>query len=61
MHELQRVQGLANAAAHLCAAHEELAAAGYDGWSEEIKAVIDIIDAEVEWLRGQGVTVRFAA
>jgi hypothetical protein len=42
-----KVQGLAGAAGHLCAACEELAAAGYEGWSREIKALIDIIDAEI--------------
>ena len=51
MQELKTVQGLANAAAQLCAAHDELASAGYEGWSREIKALIDIIDAEVEWFR----------
>jgi hypothetical protein len=51
MREPKTVQGLANAAAQLCAAHDELAAAGYEGWSAELKALIEIIDAEVDWFR----------
>ena len=61
MQQRRTVQELASAAARLCEAHEELAAAGYEGWSAEIKAVLDIIDAELDWLRGHGVAVRFAA
>ena len=60
MQELKRAQGLASAAAQLCAAHEELTAAGYDGWSGELKALMDIIDAEIEWLRGHDRAVLFA-
>jgi hypothetical protein len=57
MQELKRAQGLAGAAAHLCAAYEELVAAGFDGWGGELKSLIDIIDAEIEWLRGQDRTI----
>jgi hypothetical protein len=53
MQELKKAQGLAGAAGHLCAAYEELAAAGYDGWSGELRMLIDIIDAEIEWLRSR--------
>ena len=60
MPDLTRIQGLVTAAAQLCAAHDELAAAGYESWSGEIKALIDIIDAEVDWLRSDGVTLRVA-
>lgn len=60
MHELKAIQGLASAAAQLCAAHEELAAAGYDRWSREVRALIDIMDAEVDWLRSETLTGRFA-
>ena len=52
--------GLAGAAAHLCAAYEELAAAGYEAWSDELKALIEIIDSEIEWLRGHDRNVLFA-
>ena len=61
MPDLTTIQGLATAAAQLCAAHDELAAAGYESWSREIKALIDIIDAEVDWLRSDGVTLRVAS
>jgi len=61
MHERSAVQGLSSAAAELCAAHDALAAAGYHGWSVELRALIDIIDAEIECLRGHGLTIRFAA
>jgi hypothetical protein len=60
MQDLKKAQGLAAAAGHLCAAYEDLAAAGFDGWSGELKMLIDIIDAEIEWLRGQDRTVLFA-
>jgi len=42
---------LAGAAANLCAAHETLVAAGYDTWGAEIRTLIDIIDAEIAWIR----------
>lgn len=61
MQQRRTVQELANAAARLCEAHEELAAAGYEGWSAEVKAVLDIIDAELDWLRGHDVTIGFVA
>jgi hypothetical protein len=61
MPDLTMMQGLATAAAQLCAAHDELAAAGYESWSREIRALIDIIDAEVDWLRSDGVAIRFAS
>jgi hypothetical protein len=55
------VQGLTSAAAELCAAHEALAAAGYETWSAEIRALIDIIDAEIDWLRGEGLAIRLSS
>jgi hypothetical protein len=61
MQEFKTVQRLTNAAAQLCAAYDELGSAGYEGWSSEIKALIDIIDAEVEWLRRHGFTVGLTA
>lgn len=60
MPDMKGVQGLTSAAAQLCAAHEELAAAGYELWSREIRALIDIIDAELDWLRSD-VAARFVA
>ena len=51
MPEARKVQRLGGAAAHLCSAYEELVEAGYDGWSDELRTLIDIIDAEIEWLR----------
>jgi hypothetical protein len=45
-----KVQGLAGAAGYLCSALDELAAAGYDAWSEELKSLIDIVAAEISWL-----------
>jgi hypothetical protein len=52
MPEAKKMQALALAAAHLCSAYEELVAEGYDGWRSEIKILIDIMDAEIEWLHG---------
>jgi hypothetical protein len=60
MQELKRGQALAGAAAHLCAAYEELTAAGFDGWGAELKGLIDIIDAEIDWLRGHDRTILVA-
>jgi hypothetical protein len=60
MQKRKTVEELAGAAAQLCAAHDELRAAGYEGWSREIRALIDIIDAEIEWLRGDHLTIRLA-
>ena len=57
MSQPRTAQGLAGAAAHLCAAYEELAAAGCDSWCSEVKLLIDILDAELEWLRGQDRSV----
>ena len=61
MQKRKTFEALAGAAAQLCAAHEDLAAAGYDSWSREIRALIDIIDAEIEWFRGEHLAVRLAA
>jgi hypothetical protein len=46
-----RIQGLAAAAGYLCAAHDDLLAAGYKGWSAELKELIDILGLELEWLQ----------
>lgn len=56
----KKTQGLAGAAGHLCAAHEELTAAGYDRWSSELRMLIEIIDAEIAWLRDQDRAVQVA-
>jgi hypothetical protein len=47
MLDLKRIQELAGAAGYLCSAAEELSAAGYEGWGEELKGLIDIIAAEI--------------
>lgn len=60
MQDVKRTQGLAGAAGHLCLAYEELLAAGYGGWSAELRLLIEIIDAEIEWLRGHDHSVQFA-
>ena len=60
MQELRAMQRLASAAAQLCAAHEELAAAGYESWSQEIRQLIDIIDAEVDWILSTDFSARIA-
>jgi hypothetical protein len=60
MQEVKTAQRLSGAAAHLCSAYEELVAAGYDGWSRELRMLMEIIDAEIEWLRDHEPTVRFA-
>ena len=60
MQDVKRVQGLTSAAGHLCLAYQELADAGYSGWSGELRLLIEIIDAEIEWLRGHERTVQFA-
>ena len=60
MQEEKTAQGLASAAGHLCAAYEELAAAGYDGWSGELRMLMEIIDAEIEWLRDHDRSIRVA-
>ena len=50
MPDAKKLQGLAGAAAHLCSAYEELVAEGYEGWGSEIKMLIAIMDAEIDWL-----------
>jgi len=51
MADANTVYDLAGAAANLCAAYETLAATGYDAWGGEIRTLIDIIDAEIAWIR----------
>jgi hypothetical protein len=51
MLELKRIQELAGAVGYLCSAADELAAAGYDTWGDELKALIEIIAAEIGWLQ----------
>jgi hypothetical protein len=46
-----RVGYLAMAAGYLCSAYEELAAAGYDAWSNELRCLLDIVAAEMGWLQ----------
>ena len=45
-----KTRGLADAAGYLCSAHDELAAAGYDRWRDELRDLIDIISHEIGWL-----------
>jgi hypothetical protein len=51
MQQTEKARGLADAAAYLCSAYEELMAAGYEGWSRELRMLMEIIDAEIDWLR----------
>jgi hypothetical protein len=50
MHDAKTVRNLAGAASYLSVAAEELAAAGFDAWGEEVKHLLDIIAAEIAWL-----------
>lgn len=56
MQEAKKVRELAEAASHLCAAFDELSAAGYGAWSDELKQFIEIIAAEIGWLQTPDVT-----
>ena len=56
MSDGKRVQELAEAASHLCAAFDELSDAGYASWSDEVKQLVDIIAAEIGWLQQRDVT-----
>jgi hypothetical protein len=47
---VSKTRGLADAAGYLCSAHDELAAAGYDRWRDELRDLIDIISNEIGWL-----------
>lgn len=51
MQQTEKARGLAGAAAHLCSAYDELLAAGYERWSVELRMLMEIIDAEIDWLR----------
>lgn len=51
MHDVAKIQELAEAAGHLCSALDELSAAGYESWSGELKHLMDIIAAEIAWLQ----------
>ena len=53
MQDMKKVHELAQAASHLCSAFDELSAAGYETWSDELKQMIDIIAAEIGWLQTQ--------
>ncbi|HEX3179330.1 MAG TPA: hypothetical protein VHZ49_21830 [Methylomirabilota bacterium] len=53
MHQVAKVRRLAATAAHLCSAYDDLVAAGYDSWGEELRAVLEIIDAEIQWLASE--------
>lgn len=57
MSDAKNAQGLAGVAAHLCSAYEELVAAGYAAWSTEIRMLIEIIDAEIEWVRDREIAI----
>jgi hypothetical protein len=50
MANVTKTRGLADAAGYLCSAHDELAAAGYDRWRDELRDLIDIISNEIGWL-----------
>jgi hypothetical protein len=56
MRDGKKVQELAEAASHLCAALDELSVAGYGTWSDELRQMIDIIAAEIGWLQTRDVT-----
>ena len=58
MAEATTAQALAGAAAYMCSAHDELRAAGYNVWSNELRTLIEIIDAEIEWLRDHETATR---
>ncbi|HEY3066282.1 MAG TPA: hypothetical protein VGL09_10860 [Methylomirabilota bacterium] len=47
-----KTRGLADAAGYLCSAHDELAAAGYERWRDELRDLIEIISNEIGWLEG---------
>ena len=55
MHDVKTVQDLAGAASYLCSAAEELAAAGYETWSDEVKQLLEIIAAEIAWVQEEDV------
>ncbi len=48
-----KTQALAGVAGYLCAAHDELLSAGYEGWSAELRQLIDIVGIELDWLEGE--------
>ncbi|MGH7277162.1 MAG: hypothetical protein ACREJG_00580 [Candidatus Rokuibacteriota bacterium] len=50
----RRIGHLAGVAAHLTAAHDELARAGFDTWADEIEPLLAIIAAEISWLERDG-------
>jgi hypothetical protein len=51
MPDERAIQGLAGAAGYLCSAFDELTAAGYEGWSDEVRLLIEIVAAEISWLQ----------
>lgn len=51
------IERIAAAAGHLCSAEDELSAAGYDLWSQELRHLIDIIAAELAWIDERGPRV----
>lgn len=55
MLDVKRIQDLAGAAGYLCSAAEELSAAGYEAWGNELKGLIDIIGAEIGLLQTRDV------
>jgi hypothetical protein len=55
MLDVKRIQELAGAAGYLCSAAEELSAAGYEVWGDELKALVDIIAAEISLLQTHDV------
>lgn len=55
MQDLKTIQELAGAASYLCSAADELAAAGHEAWSNEVKELLGIIAAEIAWLQEQDV------
>jgi len=51
MLDVKRIQELSGAAGYLCSAAEELTAAGYEAWGNELKDLIEIIGAEIGLLQ----------
>lgn len=58
MQKVRKAEGLAGAAGYLCSAYEELRAAGYQTWSDELRMLMEIIDAEIDWFRDNDKTIR---
>ena len=51
MSDVGKIHELSGAAGYLCSAVDELSAAGYDVWGEQVTQLIEIIGAEIGWLQ----------